>query len=268
MIGNFGAQVGMSSRTRVALWTFWEYVGFVINSLVFLLIGIEVHIVDLLDYWQPILLAMAATLAGRVLAVYTLTPLVNRFSKDPVPTAWQHVLMWGGIHGGVSIALALSLVSDFPQRGLILAMTFGVVAFSIVVQGLTISPLMRRMGISMGTEDEYDQARVRQMAVASARAELETLWERHMLTAPVYQKLRAELDDAQTNVEDRIRALHESDAQWAADEERVARSQLLRAEKAAIQRAVTDGLISHHTAEDLAARADEQLEGLVGRAGH
>src|SRR5690606_17434514 len=63
MIGNFGAPVGMSSRTKIALWTFWEYVGFVINSLVFLLVGIEVHILDLADYWQPIVLAIGAMLA-------------------------------------------------------------------------------------------------------------------------------------------------------------------------------------------------------------
>ncbi len=268
MIGNFGAQVGMSSRTKIALWSFWEYVGFVINSLIFLLIGIEVHVLDLVQYWQPILLAIVATLLGRTLAVYTLTPIVNRFFKPAVPLAWQHVLTWGGIHGGVSIALALSLATDFPERGLVLAMTFGVVAFSIVVQGLTVSPLMRSLGVEMGSEDEYDRTRVRQMASAAALRELTEMRDHHMLTPPVFRKLQTEVEAEQAQVEDRIKSLHQQDAHWAEEEERVARSQMLRAEKAAIQRAVTDGLISLHTAEEMSAEADEELEGLIGPPGH
>jgi CPA1 family monovalent cation:H+ antiporter len=267
MIGNFGADIGMSSRTRVALWSFWEYVGFVVNSLIFLLIGIEVHILDLIKYWQPILLAIVVVLAARALAVYLLVPVSNRFST-PIPPPWRHIMLWGGIHGGVSIALALSLAQDFPQRPLILAMTFGVVAFSIVVQGLTITPLMAKLGIETGDEDEYDRARVRQMAVAAALEELERLRGANQLTPPVFHKLRTELEQDQMRVDDRIKQLHLEDAQWAEEEERVARSRLIRAERTAIQRAATDGLISHHTAEEMAAHADEDLEKLMGERAH
>ncbi len=267
MIGNFGAAIGMSSRTRVALWSFWEYVGFVVNSLIFLLIGIEVHILDLIAYWQPILAAIVVVLVARALAVYLLVPISNRFS-EPIPPAWRHVMLWGGIHGGVSIALALSLAVDFPNRPLILAMTFGVVAFSIVVQGLTITPLMAKLGIESGDEDEYDRTRVRQMAVAAAIEELERLRNTHQLTPPVFDKLRTQLNEDQMRVEDQIKQLHQEDAHWADEEERIARSRLIRAERTAIQRAATDGLISHHTAEAMAARADEELEKLMGAPGH
>ena len=267
MIGNFGAEIGMSSRTRVALWSFWEYVGFVINSLIFLLIGIEVHILDLVEYWQPIVAAIAVVLVARALAVYLLVPISDRFSK-PIPPAWRHVMLWGGIHGGVSIALALSLAQSFPERPLILAMTFGVVAFSIVVQGLTITPLMGKLGIEAGEEDEYDRTRVRQMAVAAALEELERLRATHQLTPPTYRRLHEELEQDQVQVEDRIKELHQEDAFWAEEEERVARSRLIRAERTAIQRAANDGLISHHTAEEMAAHADEELEKLMGEPGH
>ncbi|MCB9385068.1 MAG: Na+/H+ antiporter [Bryobacterales bacterium] len=267
MIGNFGAEIGMSSRTRVALWSFWEYVGFVANSLVFLLIGLEVHILDLIEYWQPILIAILVVLAARALAVYTLVPISDRFS-EPIPTPWRHVMVWGGIHGGVSIALALSLAPDFPQRSLILAMTFGVVAFSIVVQGLTITPLMAKLGVEAGEEDEYDRTRVRQMAAAAALEELERLRGTHQVTPPIFHKLRTELEATQLRVEDEIKQLHLADAHWAEEEERVARSRLIRAERTAIQRAATDGLISHHTAEVMAAHADEELEKLSGQGGH
>ena len=268
MIGNLGAPSGMSSRTRVALWSFWEYLGFVINSLIFLLIGIEVHIADLLDSWTAILIALGAVLLGRVIAVYTLTPIANRF-VETVPTAWQHVLVWGGIHGGVSMALALMLDSDFPHRTQILAMTFGVVAFSIVVQGLTIQPLMRRLGIQMGQEDEYDRAKVRHMAVSSALEELEGLHGRHVISMPVYERLRAELEQQIAEARQRIEAMHLTDRARADEEMKVARAELITAEKTAIQRAVTEGLISQHTAEEMLARADDKLDEISGgRQGH
>ena len=174
MVGNYGAEHGMSSRTRVALWSFWEYFAFVINSLVFLLIGIEVHVSSLLGSWNAILVAIAAVLMGRVLTVYSLTPISNRLATK-VPLKWQHVLVWGGLHGGVSMALALSLGADFPYRSQLLAMTFGVVAFSIVVQGLTIKPLLRRLGLVKAREHEYDELKVRLAALSSAKSELEGL---------------------------------------------------------------------------------------------
>jgi CPA1 family monovalent cation:H+ antiporter len=267
MIGNFGAEVGMSSRTKVAVWAFWEYLGFVINSLVFLLIGMEVHVVSLLEYWQPILLAIAAVLAGRALAVYPLAPLAGMIG-DRIPMKWRHVMFWGGIHGGVSLALALSLDASFPQRDLILAMTFGVVAFSIVVQGLTVTPMMGWLGVKLGDEDEYDRTRVRQMALAAAITELNGLRSDHVITAPVYDRMQAELAADQLGIEQRVEQLHAEDAKWVENEERVARMRLLGAEKTAIQRALRDGLISHHTAEEMLARADEQMEGLGGTGPH
>ena len=94
MIGNYGAPAGMSSRTKVALWSFWEYVGFVINSLVFLLIGIEVHLADLVEHAGAIGIAIGAVLVGRLFAVYSLVPIGNLFAEK-IPRSWQHVPVLG-----------------------------------------------------------------------------------------------------------------------------------------------------------------------------
>lgn len=146
MVGNFGAPKGMSARTRLALWSFWEYASFLINSLVFLLIGMEVHLGDLLRQWHATLLGVAGVLLGRALSVYGLTPVSNLLTKK-ISFRWQYVLVWGGLHGSLSLALALSLQRSFPYRDQILQLTFGVVAFSIIVQGLTIKPLLRLLGV-------------------------------------------------------------------------------------------------------------------------
>ena len=230
MIGNFGAEVGMSSRTRVALWSFWEYVGFVINSLIFLLIGIEVHVLNLADYWGPIALAIVAVIAGRALAVYPLAPLASRMSES-IPMKWRHVMFWGGIHGGVSLALAMSLAPDFPERGLVLAMTFGVVAFSIVVQGLTVPPLMKAIGVEMGAESELDRSRVKQMAVSAALDELDELRRDHVISSATYERMRAELTDERERLEADVRRLHEENVDWAEGEEKLASAQTCAARR-------------------------------------
>ncbi len=149
VIGNVAAKTGMSARTLTALRSFWEYASFIINSLVFLLIGLEVRLGGVLRAWKPILIAIAAIFLGRILSVYTLMPFSNLFSKR-IPFMWQHVMVWGGLRGALSLALALSLDSAFPYRDQILNLTFGVVVFSILVQGLSIKPLLRILRLAPG----------------------------------------------------------------------------------------------------------------------
>jgi CPA1 family monovalent cation:H+ antiporter len=153
IVGNLGARKGMSARTRAALESFWEYVAFVMNSLIFLLIGLEVHIDALARTWRPLLFSVIAVLVGRAAAVYLLVPASNLVA-DNIPVRWRHVLVWGGLRGGLALALALSLDSSFPDRQLLLDLTFGVVIFSILIQGLTLKPLLRILDL---VEDRPDK---------------------------------------------------------------------------------------------------------------
>jgi CPA1 family monovalent cation:H+ antiporter len=146
VMGSYGARVGMSPRTRTAVWSFWEYAAFVINSLLFLLIGMRVRVGNLVHAWHATLIAVAAALIGRILSVYGLTPLSNLFGAR-IPLRWQHLLVWGGLRGAIALALVLSLEDSFPYRSELLTWAFGVVAFSIIFQGLTIKPLIAALGL-------------------------------------------------------------------------------------------------------------------------
>jgi len=149
IVGNLAGRRDMSAPARMAVISFWEYVAFVMNSLIFLLIGLEVHIDGLASAWRPVLLAVAAVLVGRALSVYLLVPASNVFAKK-IPMRWQHVIVWGGLRGALALALALSLEGSLPDRGLVLDLTFGVVIFSILLQGLTVKPLLRILGLADG----------------------------------------------------------------------------------------------------------------------
>jgi CPA1 family monovalent cation:H+ antiporter len=145
VVGNFRSSGSISAAGRHALGPFWEYVAFVANSLIFLLIGAQEAQQHFKGLWAPVLVAIVLVTLGRAVAIYTLCALFarSRLRMDP---RHQHVLFWGGLRGALALALALSLPEDLPQHDVIVVITFAVVAFSVFVQGLTITPLLRRLG--------------------------------------------------------------------------------------------------------------------------
>jgi monovalent cation:H+ antiporter, CPA1 family len=145
VVGNFRSSGSISAAGRHALGPFWEYVAFVANSLVFLLIGAQEAQQHFTGLWVPVLFAIALVTLGRAAAVYPLCA-VFAGSRFKVNMRHQHVLFWGGLRGALALALSLSLPEDFPRRDVIVVITFAVVAFSVFAQGLTITPLLRRLG--------------------------------------------------------------------------------------------------------------------------
>ena len=143
LIGNYGTRFAMSESTRLHLLTFWEIVDGILNSLLFLLIGMEVLALNLMaTYLLPAALAIPVVLLARSIGVGVPVSVLSLF-RTFTPVAMP-ILIWGGLRGGISVALALSL-PESPFRDTILAATYAVVVFSIIVQGLTIGPLARRL---------------------------------------------------------------------------------------------------------------------------
>lgn len=260
-VGNYGAHTGMSARTRVAVWSFWEYVAFLVNSLVFLLIGIEVHVAEIFAAWQPIALAIGAVLLGRVLTVYALAPLAGRFGA-PVPSRWNPVLVWGGLRGSVAIALVLSLPQDFPHRSTLLTLSFGVVAFSIVVQGLTMKPLLRWLGVIESSDLSYATEKARQVSLGAARTELEQMQKSRAVSPAVFTALSRELEERAQVLETRVSGLQKQNPALAEEELRQARLRLLAAERAAVQRGIIEGLVPAEVGEHLLAEGASAVDRL------
>ncbi|MEO1549830.1 MAG: sodium:proton antiporter [Pseudomonadota bacterium] len=147
LIGDVGVKYGMSATTREHLNTFWTIIDEILNAVLFLLIGIEVFAVAFsLEGLQAglvsIVIALIARLTAVAVPIFILKPFVD-YPRDVIP-----IMTWGGIKGGISVALALSLPPG-EYTTLILSATYVVVIFSIIVQGLTIAPLSRRLGRSL-----------------------------------------------------------------------------------------------------------------------
>lgn len=141
LVGNHGRLLAMSDQTRRNLDLFWELVDEVLNAVLFVLIGLEVLILTFTErYLLAGLLVIPLVLLGRLVAV-ALPVTVARPFRDFTPGAIR-ILTWGGLRGGVSVALALSLPAG-PEREVIVAITYSVVVFSILVQGLTVGRVVR-----------------------------------------------------------------------------------------------------------------------------
>jgi len=151
LIGNRGRRLAMSDTTRTHLDTFWKLVDEILNAVLFVLIGLEVLVLQIDRVWLlAALAAIPVTLLARVIGVVVPLAVLR-----PVRSFTPHtskVLVWGGLRGGISVALALSLSGslgrtspDFYQG--ILLMTYVVVCFSILVQGITVAPLLRHLGL-------------------------------------------------------------------------------------------------------------------------
>ncbi|MBB5713548.1 cation:proton antiporter [Sphingomonas aerophila] len=149
VVGNYGFLGSISDSGRSGVLNHWEFVAFLVNSLIFLLIGGQEAGVQIGAVLAAAGLAVVLSLAGRAVAVY---PLMLAFARTrlAVPWAYKHVLFWGGLRGALALALALALPESVAERGEIIAVAFAVVAFSIVVQGISMSWLVRRLGLIAG----------------------------------------------------------------------------------------------------------------------
>ncbi|MDQ2665537.1 MAG: sodium:proton antiporter, partial [Gemmatimonadota bacterium] len=149
--GNAGRHHPMTANTRAAVDSFWEWLAFALNSGVFLLLGAQLSLDLLLDNWFLIVLAAVATLCARAIVVGLAGALIAR-TAERLPRTWLVVMTWGGLRGALSLVLALALPDSIVGRDLIIVMTAGTVALSLVGQAATMPALLRRLGIGATAE--------------------------------------------------------------------------------------------------------------------
>jgi CPA1 family monovalent cation:H+ antiporter len=148
--GSYGREVGMSERTRRVLDDLWEYFGFVVNAVVFLLVGFSTNLAALAAEATAVAASIFGVLLARVLVVMIPPELLRLTRRIRVVSSHgeRAVLIWGGLRGALTITLALALPADFPERQLFIAMAFGVVLFTLLVQGVTLPAVIKRTGLA------------------------------------------------------------------------------------------------------------------------
>jgi CPA1 family monovalent cation:H+ antiporter len=252
----------MSPTTRIVLFNFWEFVAFLANSLIFLMLGLQVNIPALVQNWQPILWAILAVIVARVLVVYGLGGLANRWF-EPVSLRWKHVMAWGGLRGAISLALALSLPAAIgPDRDLMRTMAFGVVLFTLLVQATTMGRLIRRLKIVTRSEVQmtYELRHARLTALRAAEAHLERRHREGLISHHTWEVLKPRILEQITYLVEAVREVMSSEPALQEEELDTARREALRAQRSAYLGLRQDGVISDESFEKLVAEVDTVLD--------
>jgi CPA1 family monovalent cation:H+ antiporter len=249
IIGNYGTEFSMSPSTRLTLINFWSAVVFLVNSLVFILIGIDTHIFELVKYWNYVAIAIPAVLIGRAVTVY---PVLTAFR---VKASWQHVAFWGGLHGTIPVALALSL--ETPMRDTLSAMAFGVVIFSLVIQGLSLDYFARRLFRKDERREKYEEVRARLYGISKSAEEVMELARRGELDQNVAESIAKELENRAEELRIKISNILQ-DEDLRLEEYRKAWNNVLEVQKSAVFELLRRGIISEEVAEKLVKEIDEQ----------
>jgi CPA1 family monovalent cation:H+ antiporter len=250
---------GMSATTRVVVFNFWEYSAFLANSLVFLLIGLTTDVNIMISNWQEIVWAVMAAVIARAVSIYGF----SLFSRE-IPPKWKHVLFWGGMRGAIALALALSLPESGPlaaERGRLQAMAFGLVLFSLLVQGASADWFVKRLKIVQrsNVQEEYERRHARFVAGRAAHDYIRRMSQQGIISEHTWQRLAPLLERRTTALADAVKEVVISDPVVEAEELDTARRESLRAQRAALTGLLRDGVISEEVYSQLVGEVDTAL---------
>ncbi len=245
VIGNYGSRTGMSAGTRMAVNSFWEYTAFLVNSLIFLLIGLQVKFNLLIKYGVQIGVGIALVLIARVVVVYGLSPFIGTKSHK-IPWKYRHMLFWGALRGSVCMALALSLPENFAYREMITITTFGVVLFTLLVPGLTIQPLVKllKMNLKDPRQEQYKRLKAQLIAKKKASVFLSEQFNSGAVSAASFEQLNEQLISEEAKLTARIDDLHLEDLSIKAVEEEALKNKVADVERDTLKQLVKEGLLT------------------------
>ena len=261
VVGNYGLPKGMTPASRIAVLSFWEYAAFAVNSMVFLLVGLELTIMPVVANLNAIIVAVGVVLVARATSIYSLSALLSAFGQL-IPAKWRHVLVWSGLRGALSMAMVLGISTTVPERGMLVSLIFGVVLFSLLGQGLTIEPLISKLGLSHKKCDltEYQLLLGENVSLRMAVEELDRNVRQGSISQSTRTQLVQRLTIRQQEIEQEIANLHVSYENIASDEMKKAERIVLLAQKTALHNAARSEVIEWSVAANLISNLEEEQE--------
>lgn len=266
IMGNYGRVLSMAPTTRISLAHFWDVAAFIINSLLFLMIGFELELAKVRVFWVAIVVTFALMVVVRTAVTSGALGVDRLLGGRRLAKGWTTVVSWGGLRGSIPIALVLGLptvgLMDSALRSELVAVVFGTVLCSLVIQGLTMKPLLKRMGL-LGLDRKlrvYEEALGRLMAARAGLRALESANREGELPDSVYRELRSKVDEERATAA--IAVGQEAQAHAGVRRRQLGRAgyQVLRAQRVALDEAFRRGLLSEIVAADLKREVDAKLE--------
>ncbi|MFB6355217.1 MAG: cation:proton antiporter [bacterium] len=261
-MGNRGAEYAMSPKTKLSIFNSLDTVSFLVNTFIFIMIGLKTPITDLGANAHLIIPAILAVTLVRVITVYPLTELANRFIRNPIPLNYQHVMVWGGLHASIPIALVLGLPEGTPYGHQMRVMVFGVAAFGLIVQGLTMKPLVEFLDIVT----ESEEGELYQLLVTKARAidaaidSAENLRDRGEVPSHVFDRVLEKYRREKKDITETISDLLQQHPDIKKREMLTGERRMLKREQSAVKSAKMKGTTDAEIAEELLDEIRFKLE--------
>lgn len=248
ILGNYGKDFSMSPTTRVTMVDFWSIVVFLINSVIFILIGVNTHL-TIFSAWKEIIAAVIAMILARAFVVY---PVLTYYR---FPNLWKHVVFWGGLRGVIPVALALSF-----GNATLSAIVFGVVIFSLLVQGLSLEIFVKKKFLDE-EEREVEEAIARYIAARSAKFELKKAVDAGRVLEPLAEEKLLKLDEEIEMLRGRIEEFLKSEkaSKLAKSTEKF----IVDAKKSSLLDAMGRGLVSQDVALEIMRELDSEISDLL-----
>lgn len=263
LIGNYGTRMSMSASSRVSLVDFWEVLAFLANSALFLLMGLEFDISNMRGRTlAATICAIVAMMVGRAVIAFGLLLPFRRSAGASVPSTWRPAVFWGGLRGSIPIALVLGLEDRVFDGVEAVTVVFGVVLFSLVVQGVTYKPLLDRLGLTAQSDEitRYEELLAETLALRSARSELQAMSSTGEIVPSLFADLERDIDERLTAAERELAVLANDTEAVRGRQVMLAARRLAAAQKRAMSDATRSGRIGEHVARKKSRAIDAAFE--------
>lgn len=248
LVAGRSARAHLPAGSVIALHSFWEAAGFLLNVVIFLLVGMQLEFGALIREWPAIAVATIALHIGRAIAVY------GTFAIVRVPIRWQHVMVFGNIKGALSMAAVLALPTTLPFRERLISIVFGVTFITLVGQALPFVRFLQVMGLIERRDANMNQAKSVLIAARRGLLELDELLAAGLIDRKDHAERRASFQRHVISAERTLRSHRGEDP--------LVERALLNAQKAALSDAVRRGLLDGGAADQQLEAVDQQLVSL------
>ncbi len=265
VMGGYGRS-NISPAVLEIMEKFWEYSAFVVNSLIFLLIGLSIENMNFIEITLAAVIGIIIVLFARTVSVFSIFPFIHKFTnEEKTPLSWQMLLSWGGLRGALALAITLLLPEDFIYKDFILSLTLVIILFSLVVQATTIKKLIRKLKINkLSDEENFELEEGFVFIDEMVRNKLKDMKEIGNISENIYKKLDKKYELLESQAKDRISEVVKNHGRNFSYDEmvKILKHQALGVEKKALYTLLTHFEISQGTYVRLNTKLNRQIKRL------
>lgn len=264
ILGNYGRNK-ITPSVLDTMEAFWDHMAFIVNSLVFILIGIAVATSSSSEYWFPSLIAVITVTVARFFSVIPILSLLNLFAKtktDRIPFSWQVIIAHGGLRGALAVVMLLLIPQNYPDLQLLQAMTVSVIIAYFVFNSTTITWILRKFGLMNFTPVDILEIEESHVLVShSMRDHLKKIYKKRYVSEDVYQKLSSTYRRSETKASEKIQKLFQEKKTFSEHELlTILRKHCLGVERKVFHQLFAAEEISEQTLADLVNSTERQKE--------